>query len=82
MSSKDPRRKFLLAAGGLAAAAGLPAGVHAQKNDLRGTEKDMLGTLFFSAASARRLRWVKWSPEGDVMSASACSRAMAVNALV
>ena len=45
MSSKDSRRKFLLAAGGLAAAAGLPAGVHAQKNDLRGTEKDMLAAI-------------------------------------
>ena len=45
MSSKDSRRKFLQAAGGLAAAAGLPAGVRAQKNDLRGTEKDMLAAI-------------------------------------
>ena len=49
MSSRKPgsgmRRRFLVAAGSLAASAGLPATALAQKRDLRGTEKDMLAAI-------------------------------------
>ena len=45
MSSKHARRKFLCAAGGMAAAAALPTAAIAQGRDLRGTEKDMQAAI-------------------------------------
>src|SRR5476649_911797 len=41
MSSSGTRREFLITAGSLAAAAGLPSRSMAQGRDLRGSEKDM-----------------------------------------
>ena len=45
MNSSRTRRQFLVTAGGLAAAAGLPAAALAQSRDLRGTEKDMQAAI-------------------------------------
>lgn len=45
MISMNARRQFLAAAGGLAAAAGLPSHAIAQGRDLRGTAKDMQAAI-------------------------------------